>query len=141
MHPGDCFLWSRCRQPNTPRDFAARLARRAGEPPSPGPAERERGDRELIATSPSRGAPFEGGSDAATRWNPTGKGFASVPEPSHGSVAWPVNGRANRDSGRARFAADSTTGGIVRHRPGPGRIVVPVGWLYGHRRCPRLRVG
>src|SRR5215468_10163571 len=73
MHPGACFLWSRCRQPNTPRDFAARLARRAGEPPSPGPAERERGDRELITTSPSRGAPFEGGSDASTRWNPTVK--------------------------------------------------------------------
>src|SRR5215469_8035624 len=104
----------------TSRGLRGAAGRRAGEPPPPGTAGREYGDCELIATSPSRGAPFEGGSDAATRWNPTGKGFASVPEPSHGSVAWPVNGRANRDSGCARFAADSTAGGIVRHRPGPG---------------------
>ena len=30
-----------------------------GEPPSPGTAKREYGDPELIAASPSRGAPFE----------------------------------------------------------------------------------
>ena len=33
-------------------------------------------DRELIATSPFRGVPFEGGSDVATRWNPADEGFA-----------------------------------------------------------------
>src|SRR5215471_12861228 len=113
----------------------------AGESPSPGPAKREHGDRELIAASPSRGAPFEGGSDAATRWNPTGGGFASVPEPPYRSLARPVDGRASRGSGCARFAADGTARGVVRHHPGPGGLVVPGGWLCGHRRCPRLRVG
>src|SRR5215470_9618345 len=81
-------------------------------------------DRELIAPSPSQGAPSEGGSDAATQWNPTGKGFASVRGLPHGSVARPVGGRASRDSGCARLAFDGTARGVVRHRPGPrGRVV------------------
>src|SRR5215468_9383180 len=98
-------------------------------------------DRELIATSPPRGALFEGGSDVATRWNPTGEGFASVPRPPLGSVARPVDGRASRDSGCARVAPDGTARGVVRHHLGPRGLVVPGGWLRGHRRCPRLRVG
>jgi hypothetical protein len=49
--------------------FVARLAGER-EPPSPGTAAREYSDRELIATSPFRGVPFEGGSDVATRWDP-----------------------------------------------------------------------
>ena len=39
--------------------FVARLASVRGNLPSPGTAKREYGDPELIAASPSRGAPFE----------------------------------------------------------------------------------
>ena len=103
MRPGGSSLWSRLSAPNTPRG-SRRGWPASGEPaPSPGTGAREYSDRELIATSPSRGAPFEGGSDAATRWNPAGEGFASVPGPPHGSLARPVDGRASRDSGCARF--------------------------------------
>src|SRR6266480_1578123 len=101
---------------------------------------REYSDREPIVTSPSRGAPFEGGSDVATRSNPAGEGFA-VPGPPPGSNARPYDGRANRDPGCARLAPDGTTRGVVDHRPGPGGLVVPGGRLHGHRGCPRLRVG
>src|SRR5215467_12402446 len=121
--------------------FVARLAGVRGKPPSPGTGERECSGRELIATSPSRGVPSEGGSDAATRWNPTGEGSASVPGLPNGSVARPVDGRANRGSGCARFAPDGTTRGLVHHRAGPRGHVVPGGRLYGHRGCARLRVG
>src|SRR5262245_36648573 len=126
--------------PNTPRD-SWRGWPASGEVLSRGTGARECSGRALIATSPSRGATFEGGSDAATRWNPTGEGFASVPGPPHGSVARPADGRASRDSGCARFVPDGTGRGVLRHQPGPGGHVVPGGRLYGHRRCPRLRVG
>src|SRR5215510_11754068 len=112
-----------------------------GELPSPGTGAREYRDRELIVTSPSRGAPCEGGSDAATPWNPTDEGFASVRGPPPGSLARPEDGRASRGSGCARVAPDGPTRGVVRHHLGPGGLVVPGGWLCGHRRCPRLRVG
>src|SRR5215468_9989374 len=57
----------------------------------------------------SRGVPFEGGSDVATRWNPADEGFASVPGPSPGSLARPVDGRASRGSGSARFVPDGSS--------------------------------
>src|SRR5215470_20393497 len=122
--------------------FVARSAgvREPLSPASPGTRARAQ-DRELIAAAPSRGAPSEGGSDAATRWISTGEGSASVPGLPHGSVARPVGGRASRDSGRARFFADGTARGVVHDHPGPGGRVMPGGWLCGHRRCPRLRVG
>src|SRR5262244_1365950 len=86
---------------------------------------REYGGREMIATSPSRGVPSEGGSDAATRWHPAGEGSASVPGLPLGSVARPGDGRASRGSWCARFAPDGTTRGLVRHRPRLRGHVVP----------------
>src|SRR6516162_8272805 len=83
--------------------------------------------------------PSEGGSDAATWWNPAGEGFA-VPGLPPGSNALPYDGRANRDPGCARFPPDGTTCGVVGHHPGAGGRVVPGGRLCGHRGCPRLRV-
>src|SRR6516225_10985235 len=95
--------------------FVARLAGERGRPPSPASpgTTHEHRDRELIAASPSRGVPSEGGSDAATRWISTGEGSASVPGLPHGSVARPVDGRASGDSGRARVASDGAARGVV----------------------------
>src|SRR5262245_36655411 len=79
--------------------FVARLGRRAGEPPpSRVTGSRVHGcDGELSMTCRITllSAPFEGGSDAATRWHSMGGGLASVPESSDGSLARPVDGRAS----------------------------------------------
>src|SRR4249919_1870622 len=110
--------------------FAARFGRRAGDPPSP--ASPGTGARANVVTTSDRlaprhlsqGAPFEGGSDAATRWNSTGEGFASVPEPPYGSLARPVDGRASCDSGGVRVLPDRRRGGAVYHHVRTGRDVM-----------------
>src|SRR5215472_1928521 len=52
----------------TRRGIRGAAGRRAGEPPSPGTAKREHGDRELIATSPLPRRPVRGGA----MWRPGG---------------------------------------------------------------------
>src|SRR5690348_9840720 len=94
--------------------FVARLAGERGNhhhPHRPAPA-RERRTASSSPRHPPRGVPSEGGSDAATRWNPTGEGSASVPGLPHGSVARPIDGRASGGSRRARFAPDGAARGV-----------------------------
>src|SRR6516165_6603352 len=66
MHPRGGSLWSGCQHRTRPSGVVAQLAG-VREPPSPGLSARVR-DRELIATSPSRGARFEG----VAMWRPGG---------------------------------------------------------------------
>src|SRR5690242_5044219 len=78
---------------DAPGVFAARLAGERGNHRRPVQARANTSDREPIATSPSHGCPSEGGSDAATRWNPADEVFASVPGPPLESLARPGDGR------------------------------------------------
>src|SRR5262245_4533025 len=86
--------------------FVAWLGRRAGEPPPTRVAGSRvhecDGELNMTCRLTLSSAPFEGGSDAATRWHSTGGGLASDSEPSYGSVARPVGGRASGGPRRAR---------------------------------------
>src|SRR5262245_66661585 len=98
--------------------FVARLGRRAGEPP-PTRVTGSRvhgcdGELNMTCRFTLSSAPFEGGSDAATRWHSTGGGLASVAEPSYGSVARPVGGRASSCPWRARVLLDRRCAAAVR---------------------------
>src|SRR5215469_6757949 len=85
----------------TRRGIRGAAGRRAEEPPLPGTAKREYGDRELIAASPSRGAPFE-----EERCGDPVESDGRRLRICSGATAW-IAGAAGRRSRESRFWACS----------------------------------